>query len=113
VGDEGHVVLGQKFACEKGSVRRCIVMIQQPVLLSPKFGAVFTHFHAIAIKLYSSIWNRLFGLPGWILCEQSPWYEGKWWSCSWVCSSPVSPSFDLGDFGLSMYGSCILPRTLI
>jgi hypothetical protein len=35
------------------------------------------------------------GLPGRILCEQSPWCQRKWWACSWLRSSPVSP------FGLS------------
>jgi hypothetical protein len=35
--------------------------------------------------------NWLFGLPGRIICEQSPWYQRKWWACSWLDSSPVSP----------------------
>jgi hypothetical protein len=30
--------LVKKFPAEKGSVRWCIVVMQQPVLLSPKFG---------------------------------------------------------------------------
>jgi hypothetical protein len=38
VGDDSHVVLGQKFHGEKGSVRQC-AMMQQPVLLLPKFRA--------------------------------------------------------------------------
>jgi hypothetical protein len=33
------VVSGQKFCGEKGSVRWCVVMLQQPVLLSLKLGA--------------------------------------------------------------------------
>jgi hypothetical protein len=33
----------QKFPGEKGSVRRCVVVMQQPVLLSPKFGSKFSH----------------------------------------------------------------------
>jgi hypothetical protein len=37
VGDDSHV-FSQKCPGEKGSVRRCVVM-QQPVLLSPKFEA--------------------------------------------------------------------------
>jgi hypothetical protein len=37
MGDDSHVVFGQKFPDEKGSVQLCIVMMQQPVLLSPKF----------------------------------------------------------------------------
>jgi hypothetical protein len=40
VADDSHVVFGQKFSFEKGSVTRCIVVMQQPVLLSPKFENV-------------------------------------------------------------------------
>jgi hypothetical protein len=72
---------------------RCdrVVAMQQPVLLSPKFGGeVFAYFHAVAVKRHNSIRNWLFGLPGRILCEQSP-CQIKWWACSWLCSSPVSP----------------------
>jgi hypothetical protein len=41
VEDDSLVVSGQKFPDEKGSVRWCVVMMQQPVLLLPKFGAKF------------------------------------------------------------------------
>jgi hypothetical protein len=40
-GDDSQVLYGQKFPGEKGSVTRCIVVMQQPVLLSPKLGAKF------------------------------------------------------------------------
>jgi hypothetical protein len=53
-------------------------------------GEVFAHFHAVAIKRHSSVWNWLFSLPGRILCEQSAWCQRKWWTCSWLCSSPVA-----------------------
>jgi hypothetical protein len=33
-------------------------------------GEDFTHFHAVAVKLHSSMQNWLFDLPGQILCEQ-------------------------------------------
>jgi hypothetical protein len=42
VGDDSHVIFGKKFSGEKESVRRCNVM-QQPVLLSPKFAAKSSH----------------------------------------------------------------------
>jgi hypothetical protein len=42
-GDDSHVVFGQKFPGEKGSVRWYIVMLQQPVLLSLKFGTNSSH----------------------------------------------------------------------
>jgi hypothetical protein len=38
VGDS-HVVFGQTFPPEKGNVRLCAVLMQQPVILSPKFRA--------------------------------------------------------------------------
>jgi hypothetical protein len=37
-GDDSHIVFGQKLSGEEGSVRQCIVMMQQPALLLPKFG---------------------------------------------------------------------------
>jgi hypothetical protein len=36
--------------------------------------------------------NWLFGLQGRIIYDQFPWCQRKWWTCSWLCSSPVSPS---------------------
>jgi hypothetical protein len=42
-GDVSHVVFGQKFPGEKGSVRRRVVVIQQQTLLSPKFRAKSSH----------------------------------------------------------------------
>jgi hypothetical protein len=43
VGNDRHVVFGKKFRGEKGSVRQCVVMMRQPVLLSQKFGAKSSH----------------------------------------------------------------------
>jgi hypothetical protein len=42
-GNDGHVIFCQEFLGEKGSVRRCVVVMQQPVLLSPKFGVKSSH----------------------------------------------------------------------
>jgi hypothetical protein len=52
-------------------------------------GKDLAHFHTGAVKHHSSMWNQLFGQPGWI-CEQSFWCQRKWQECSWLCSSPVS-----------------------
>jgi hypothetical protein len=52
--DGSHVVFGQKFPGEKGSVSRCFVLMQQTVLWSSKFGA---NFHADAQKRHSSVRN--------------------------------------------------------
>jgi hypothetical protein len=38
VGDGSHVVFGKKLPGEKGSVRWCFVLIQQPVLCSQISG---------------------------------------------------------------------------
>jgi hypothetical protein len=43
VGNDSHVVFGYKFFDERESVRRCVIVMQQPVLLSPKFGAKSSH----------------------------------------------------------------------
>jgi hypothetical protein len=43
VGDDSHIVVGQKFSGENGRMRWCTVMMQQPVLLSPKFEAKSLH----------------------------------------------------------------------
>jgi hypothetical protein len=52
VGGDSHVVSGKKFPGEKGSVRLCVVMMQQAVLFVTKvWGEVFAHFHAITIKV--------------------------------------------------------------
>jgi hypothetical protein len=37
-GGDGNVVFGEKFAGEKRNLRRCIAVMQQPIILSPKFG---------------------------------------------------------------------------
>jgi hypothetical protein len=43
VGDKSHVVFGQEFADKTGSVRQCVVLMYQPVLVSPKLGAKSLH----------------------------------------------------------------------
>jgi hypothetical protein len=45
-------------------------------------GRVFANFRAI--KRHSYMTNWLFGLPGRILYEHSPWCQRKCWSCSWL-----------------------------
>jgi hypothetical protein len=76
------------------------------------WGKAFKHFHAVAVKRHSSKRNWLFGLPEQIICKQSSYCQRKLWACSWVCSSPVSPS-SVSEFGFSMYGSYFLPWTLV
>jgi hypothetical protein len=42
---DSHVVFGQKFPGEKENVRRCVVVMQEPGLLSAKFGAKSSHIY--------------------------------------------------------------------
>jgi hypothetical protein len=55
VGDGNHIVFGQKFPGKEGSERQCFVVMQEPFLLSPNFGAksskVFAHFQAVTINV--------------------------------------------------------------
>jgi hypothetical protein len=43
VGYDSHVVFGLKFPDEKGSVRRCVVVMKQPVLSLPEFEVKSLH----------------------------------------------------------------------
>jgi hypothetical protein len=43
VGDDSRLVFRQKLLGEDGSVRRGVVMVKQPGLFSPKFGATSSH----------------------------------------------------------------------
>ena len=44
MGDDSHFVFRQKLLGENGSVRRGVVMVKQPGLFSPKFGAMSWDF---------------------------------------------------------------------
>jgi hypothetical protein len=48
MGDDGHIDFVQKFPDEKESVRWCVVVMEQPVNLSLKFGAKSSHIFAIS-----------------------------------------------------------------
>jgi hypothetical protein len=92
VGDDSHVVFWLKSSLVRNEVWdgalswRSIQFICRQI-----WGEVFTHFHRVAFKRHSSMRNLLFGLLERILCEQSSWCQWKWWACSWLCSSSVSP----------------------
>jgi hypothetical protein len=90
--------------CQKGNVRLRFRDATDTFFIAKVRGEVFAHFYTVAVKRHSSMRNWLFGLPGRILCEHSPWCKRKWWLCSWL---------RLGEFALSVCGSCFLPRTLV
>jgi hypothetical protein len=54
-------------------VRHYVVVATARSFVAEVRDKVFAHFHAV--KRHSSLQNCLFGLPGWILCEQSPWVK--------------------------------------
>lgn len=56
VENESNFGLFQRFPCEKGSVRRRVVVTQQPALSLAKVRIeVFAHFLTIAAKRHSSM----------------------------------------------------------
>jgi hypothetical protein len=62
--------LAQEFPGEKGSVRRCIVVMEQSVL-HQRSGQSICTFSPVSIKHHSSMQNLMSGLPEQILCEYS------------------------------------------
>jgi hypothetical protein len=103
--------LVKKFPGENGSVRWCVVVMQQPVFLSSTFGACLRTFSRSRRKTSQqyaelNIWPARTNS-----FEQSPWCQRKWLAHSWLCSSSTSPFFGLGDFELLVYDSCFLPPT--
>jgi hypothetical protein len=71
VGDDSHFLFRQKLLGENGGVRRGFVMVKQPGLLSPKFGATSSHVFtqspqnvAVEPGIHSlACWDRCFNLP--------------------------------------------------
>jgi hypothetical protein len=61
-------------------------------------GVAFAHFHSVAVKRHNSMRNWLFGVPGRILCEQSPWCKRNdehaldfASTLTWLCPEPSMP----------------------
>jgi hypothetical protein len=71
VGDDSHFVFGQNLLGEDESGRRGVVMVKQPGLFSPKFGATSSHVFtpspqnfAVERGIHSlASWDRCFALP--------------------------------------------------
>jgi hypothetical protein len=71
VGDDSHFVFRQKALGEDGNVKRGFVMVKQPGLFSPKFGATSSHVFmqssqnvAVEPGIHSlACLNRCFALP--------------------------------------------------
>jgi hypothetical protein len=58
VGDDSHVVFGQKLSAEKGKSEtvHCRDTTASSFIAKLR-GKVFTHFHAVTIKCHNSMWN--------------------------------------------------------
>jgi hypothetical protein len=71
VGDDSHLVFGQKLLGEDGSVRQGVFMVKHPGLFSPKLGVPSSHVFtqlpqnvAVEPGIHSlSYWDRCFALP--------------------------------------------------
>jgi hypothetical protein len=71
VGNDSHFVFLQKLLGKDGSVRRGVVMVKQPGLFSPKFGATSSHVFtqspqnlAVEPGIHSLVcWDKFFVLP--------------------------------------------------
>jgi hypothetical protein len=105
-GDDSHV-LGQKFTVGKGSERRCVVVMQQPFVLSPKFGGKYSHIFTqstcnvtVVCGIDCLDCQDKFFVSNPLGCQM------KWWACSWFCCLPVSPFSVLAMFGLFHWEDC-------
>jgi hypothetical protein len=91
-GDKSHVVFGKKNSLVK---RKCEMAhchdAAASSFVTKVWGWSLSTFSCSCFKRHINMWNWLVGLPGQILYEQSPRCQRKWWACSWLCSSPISP----------------------
>jgi hypothetical protein len=111
VGEDSHVAFGKKFSGEKGNVRRCVVVMQQPVPLSPKFGAKFSH-----IFTQSPLNVRVVCGSDCLACQDEfsiPLTSKMMMRMYLTLFFTSLAFFDVGEFGPSLYGSCFLPRKLV
>jgi hypothetical protein len=72
VADDSHDAFCKQFHGEKGCVRCCSYFFARVR------GGVLAHFQAVAVHRHTSERKWVFGLPGRILCDQSPWCQRKW-----------------------------------
>jgi hypothetical protein len=92
---DNHVVLVKYSLVKKDALSWC----NSQFFVAKFRGEVIAHCKAVAVKRHSSMRNWLFGLPGWIFCEQSAWCERKLWACidfafTWLAF------IGLGEFGI-------------
>jgi hypothetical protein len=56
-GDGSHVLFGEKLPGQEGSVKRCVVVMQQPVFCRQSLKRSFRTFFSVTAKCGSSISN--------------------------------------------------------
>ena len=69
MGDDSHFVSRLKLLGEDGSVRRGVVMVKQPGLISPKFGTTSSHVFTQSLQNLAAepgihslaCWDKYFG----------------------------------------------------
>jgi hypothetical protein len=77
VGNESHFAFHQKLLGEDGSVRRGVVVVEQPVLFSPKFGATSSHvFRQLPQNV--AVEPGIHGLDCWEQCFALPKLLYRW-----------------------------------
>jgi hypothetical protein len=90
--------------------------MQQPVLLSPKFGGLSLHIFMQSQQNFTLLCGIDCLAFRDILCKQSPWCQRKLWACTWLCSGSVSPFLDSVNLDCSshmpVYGSCFFAERL-
>jgi hypothetical protein len=90
VGDDSHVGFVQQFPDEKIKCEsvRCHDAIASSFVAKFR-GEVLANFYAVAVKRHSSMRNWLSSARR-IPCQQPSISRKRLWTCSRVCSSPVS-----------------------
>jgi hypothetical protein len=96
-----------KLPGEKGSVRQCVALMQQPVP-----GKAFAHFHCR--RKTSRQYAELTVWPARMNSLRTILFKSKKIMSMLLISVFICLAlFGLGEFGLTVYGSCFLPRTLV
>jgi hypothetical protein len=90
------------------------VLLQQPVLLSPKFGKKSSHIFTQSPYKKPQYYTELTVRPAktnslWTISLMSKKAMSMLLTLLFTCLA----FFGLDEFGLSVYGSCFLPRMLV
>jgi hypothetical protein len=114
-GDDSHVVLVKKFSGWKGKVRRCIVVMHQPVFLSLNFGAKSSHMTLQSpqnVIVVCGI-DCLACQDGGFFFRTIPLMSKKVEERALDSALHLFRFLGLGEFGLSVYFSSFLHWTLV